>query len=340
MKITSLAFYQLMNNSRALHTFSRRGTTAFITRHAKTLFRTIILRYRFNIKNRYFRITPTTRKRLNNIPIETVNGKDLAELGLSKLNETGVVYFDNGLHFIYAIGKSGVYIMASSTHGKRNIGTDNNYYHMETLMDGFIYVNFLSNKVEYIINSPIMCAAKDNDAFHFDEQVLKLAIKIIKDLEKQFPNSKENTSVLLEKADKKSLAGLHTVHFELLKNKVELCFRAFMFIHFAKIITSTVVSNKPSIKTLKMDRLLKRKTIYDDIIVVDTIYDETQQVINPFSVSGHFRNQPCGRNHNERKLIYIDTFMKTGYTRLATKIVENMDNNELEIDVPVTNEEW
>lgn len=37
----------------------------------------------------------------------------------------------------------------------------------------------------------------------------------------------------------------------------------------------------------------------------------------PFTVNGHFRWQPCGINLSKKKLIWIDTFEKKGYTRKA-----------------------
>jgi hypothetical protein len=39
-----------------------------------------------------------------------------------------------------------------------------------------------------------------------------------------------------------------------------------------------------------------------------------------FKVRGHFRLQPCGHGLTDRKLIYIDDFMKTGYTAPARKL--------------------
>ena len=38
-----------------------------------------------------------------------------------------------------------------------------------------------------------------------------------------------------------------------------------------------------------------------------------------FAVRGHFRMQACGEGRSDRELIWIDTFMKTGYTRDAIK---------------------
>jgi len=39
----------------------------------------------------------------------------------------------------------------------------------------------------------------------------------------------------------------------------------------------------------------------------------------PFGVSGHFRNQPFGPGRSQSKLIYIEPFVKHGYTRKAGK---------------------
>lgn len=40
-----------------------------------------------------------------------------------------------------------------------------------------------------------------------------------------------------------------------------------------------------------------------------------------FDVRGHFRLQPCGVNHQDRKLIWVNPFQKNGYTRRAQVIV-------------------
>lgn len=44
-----------------------------------------------------------------------------------------------------------------------------------------------------------------------------------------------------------------------------------------------------------------------------------------FAVRGHFRLQPCGVGLKDRKLIYIDDFLKNGYTRKAR--IEMSENN-------------
>lgn len=42
----------------------------------------------------------------------------------------------------------------------------------------------------------------------------------------------------------------------------------------------------------------------------------------PFSVNGHFRWQPCGENRSKKKLIWIESFEKHGYTRKAKKEIQ------------------
>ena len=39
----------------------------------------------------------------------------------------------------------------------------------------------------------------------------------------------------------------------------------------------------------------------------------------PFNVKGHFRWQVHGEKHSKRKLIWVEEFVKSGYTRKAQK---------------------
>jgi hypothetical protein len=43
---------------------------------------------------------------------------------------------------------------------------------------------------------------------------------------------------------------------------------------------------------------------------------------HPFVVRGHWRLQPCGKDREDRKLIFIDSFMKQGYDKGAYKLKE------------------
>lgn len=54
-----------------------------------------------------------------------------------------------------------------------------------------------------------------------------------------------------------------------------------------------------------------------NVIRLDSIYFTRIYREEGFSVSGHFRLQPCGEGLKSRKLIYINPFEKNGYTRRA-----------------------
>lgn len=54
-----------------------------------------------------------------------------------------------------------------------------------------------------------------------------------------------------------------------------------------------------------------RNTVY----VVDSSWNKLIIRTDGFAVRGHFRLQPCGINHMDRKLMWINAFEKHGYTR-------------------------
>lgn len=51
------------------------------------------------------------------------------------------------------------------------------------------------------------------------------------------------------------------------------------------------------------------------VFVVDSSWNKLIIRTEGFAVRGHFRLQPCGVNHADRKLTWIDAFEKHGYTR-------------------------
>lgn len=101
--------------------------------------------------------------------------------------------------------------------------------------------------------------------------------------------------------------------------------KCFVFLKCAKVIDKTFIADDTPMTTYR--RLRKESNV--DYIYVDGHWDENIKVINPFEVSGHFRNQPKKNEKGEwyRELIYIDSYMKQGYTRKATKT--KLENQEL-----------
>ena len=98
---------------------------------------------------------------------------------------------------------------------------------------------------------------------------------------------------------------------------MQRCVKSFLFMKTAKVITETFIPDG-NIRT----RLLKNNNSQQDGVVrVDTFWDKDIDVIAPFSVRGHFRKQPKKNEKGDwvREVIYIDSFMKQGYHRKATK---------------------
>ena len=54
-----------------------------------------------------------------------------------------------------------------------------------------------------------------------------------------------------------------------------------------------------------------------DIKIYDLNYFTKSVQANPFMVRGHWKLQPCGKRWSDRKLIWIDPFIKQGYTKGA-----------------------
>lgn len=54
------------------------------------------------------------------------------------------------------------------------------------------------------------------------------------------------------------------------------------------------------------------------VFVVDSAWNTIVVRTDGFAVRGHFRLQPCGEGHRDRKLIWIDAFEKHGYKRRPT----------------------
>lgn len=106
----------------------------------------------------------------------------------------------------------------------------------------------------------------------------------------------------------------HQKHYDRKRSDVEKCLKAFIFIKYAKVYDATIVSLDSKVRNR-----FKLSLKDSEVIKVDSFWDTNIEVINPFGVGGHFRNQPIGeRGKGAKKLIYIDSFMKNGYIRKAT----------------------
>lgn len=293
MKINELSLFSLINNKKSLDAFSKKYANTFLTKHSKTIFSG----FKNNLGVKYYHITDTSKERIKCVPVDKINASNLIDLKERK--SCGLVYFNDGLHFIYLIRDNGVYILTSRQKRKKTVEDIN--FHASQLISSIMYFDFFSNSKSQYINNVL--------DFIINKDTLLLNEPTLRPIFKKMANP--------ENEGHAELIANSKIDWEAKYNDSQLCLKAFMFIHFAKTIDTTRICQSEENRSV-LERLkgIKQKDV--NIIQVDTYWDENMKVINPFSVSGHFRNQPIGEGRKETKTIYIDSFMKSGYTRNAT----------------------
>lgn len=118
-----------------------------------------------------------------------------------------------------------------------------------------------------------------------------------------------------------------TLDMQIKSDTIFLAIKAFVFLKTASVIDKTFIADNNKLKTKNKYGIAVSD---NSITVINSFYNESINVINPFSVSGHFRNQP--KKDEDKKdiieIIYIDSFMKQGYNRQAKILTENKENEK------------
>jgi len=98
------------------------------------------------------------------------------------------------------------------------------------------------------------------------------------------------------------------------KEKCELFIKILIFLHLSEV---KEVHLKPNGKVgdRRNEKVMNKTT--HPFIVVDTTWNITSIRTKGFTVSGHFRLQPYGKDRALKKLIFVDQFEKEGYIRKA-----------------------
>jgi hypothetical protein len=295
MQLKDLSLFSLIKSKKCLKAFSKKPVLCFTTHHSCALFASIL-----NCEDiKYFHITDTTKKRIANVPTEEIKGGKLIDL--KSKPSCGLVFFNDGLHFIYLIRNNGVYIMTSRQKRKKVV--DDPLFYTGEMISGFLYYDFFSDSEACFINNAIDCFNNKGNLLINEPYTRTIFKKMLNEAEQ----------------GKSELYNKYLADYQQKWSDTKICLQAFMFIHFAKVINTTRLSQEYDNRSFSekiRSNILPQNL---NIIQVDTFYDETMKVINPFSVTGHYRNQPIGKGRNETTLIYIDSFMKSGYTRIATK---------------------
>lgn len=284
------------DSSKRLHAFSQKKTALFLSHSQTRFFKELVIAKNLKISEKKFYITDTTKNRVGQIPTNSVKGIGCLA---NKAGENGIIFFSDNLHCVYTISKTEVNILVST---KLHMPIAANSYQINNICGGFIRINLIEEKICHNLNNILDFAVNKDNMLFQDIDTLKWMQKH----KEEIANPKSDLQkTLLQDYDDKFM-------------NAKLCLQAFLFIQLAKVITTSRISANDEGFTLR-DKINNVKPIQHEVIIVDTLYDENIEVLNPFGVSGHFRNQPIGQGRNETKLIWIDSFMKSGYNRTATK---------------------
>lgn len=99
-------------------------------------------------------------------------------------------------------------------------------------------------------------------------------------------------------------------------NHIQTCLSIITFKQFAEIETKEI-GGRDYPKRMKIGGEKYLNESDRQINVLDSRWFTESVRGEGFAVSGHFRLQAYGEGRRERKLIYIDDFVKEGYTRKA-----------------------
>lgn len=261
--------------------------------------------------------------RAMNINIDKVPSESLTDLYFKTGEERGIVMLSNKyekINFQYAITPTqiilGVFV-GTAADVKRIEDTDKLASQVNDIHAGDVIIN--ASGITYIPNSVLSMLVqsyitKNPDMVHewlkdpFLGKQVRLAYKEL---------AISPDGLILDDPIRAPFLYNENARIQRLQAQLQIAAKCFIFLKCASVVDKTFVSGKSTMCTYR--RRKKEKNI--DYIYVDGHYDQSVSVTYPFKVSGHFRNQPKKKENGEwyTELIYIDSFMKKGYTRKATK---------------------
>lgn len=276
--------------------------------------------------------------RAERMDLTNVTPEALTDIYLKTGKECGIVMLPSEfgkLNFQYAILPSHILLNVfqgtwydankASTEEEFNVRFSNTYLGEVVVtedkvdMQAFSVMNILMDAVITNQNDRLKVAYKDP----LYSKQLKYALN-----EMALFSDGKDIKVIREELDPQKHPFLYSENqrMDAVKEKLLTALRCFVFLKCAKVIDKTFITDNTPMTTYR--RLRKESNV--DYVYVDGHWDSGIKVINPFQVSGHFRNQPKKNEKGEwyKELIYIDSFMKQGYTRKATK--EKVESKKME----------
>lgn len=252
-----------------------------------------------NKKENFF-FTKSTVERILKMDISKVEPSSLSFLGEKHNKEFSFCFLEKeNISFCFSIDINSIKIIVFNGDDNSVKATINesigkatlNYSGFEKSIIGSAIINFPLNEL-VIIPANALYYIKNN----------KIPSDYLKDLEKASKNESYLTALQED--------------FKTKSDVIFLAIKSLVFLKTASVIDKTFVSENKNVK-FKVKSKYGFTELNNDVTVINSFYYESINVLNPFSVSGHFRNQP---KKNGVEIIYIDSFMKKGYYRPAKKL--------------------
>ena len=299
---------------KAIRGFSSSASIIFYDKRIKEVFRKQLSE---NTKPIKYYFTDTTMKRVNQMDLANCHPTKLGYLHEKYPNELGIcICKEDNIGFIYQIGINDIkLIITSGTKRSGNTSIDKfgkvDYSAYLKTIVGSAIISFDTDTPEFMPNNTLSFVICKYDTKVINNSDKLEIVKIAKHL-KRLGNAEYNLSDIPKSADPYLYNLVEDVS---IKNaKIWKAIKMFIFLKTAQVVEKTFVSdNKNGLKNSS------EQNKNEGIIIVDSAWDSSINVINPFSVSGHFREQPKKNEKREwyKEVIYIDSFMKHGYNRRA-----------------------
>ena len=307
-------FILLFLEKKAIKGFASSASCIFYDKRIKEVFRKQLSESVQPIKY-YF--TDSTMKRVAPIDLKNCYPTKLGYLFEKYPDELGVcICKEDNIGFIYQIGINDIkLIITSGTKRSGNTTIDEfgnvDYSAMFKTIVGSAIISFNSDSVEIMPNNTLSMILNGKTEYAGREAKLE-TLKIYKALKTLSSTSKLSN---VTKTDNPYLFNL-VEDLNIKSAKILTAIKMFIFLKTASVVDKTFISDSKT--GLKYKSETKEN---EGIIVVDSNWDSSINVINPFPVSGHFREQPKKNKKKEwyKEIIYIDSFMKQGYNRKAKK---------------------
>ncbi len=343
---------------KSLKGFSTKRMSFLPEKRLTELFRIFLSRKSPIIK---YYVTPMTLKRIEKMELDSLDLSSLYFLGERFYKECGLFFFDSKVHCLYTITGNSVILFVMQGGGMKKGSTikytddspflplkqkllSSQEHIFDRALIGTAVIPFSQTEITMTINNDIFLTwfslrmSAENNSYdflrdYFDVETLKRLSKVMEYVGTT-PTGKQKIIELNQKkfvrsfSDSPEYRGI--LHDYSYKSRIlKECINTFIFLKTAKVVDETFIPFDGG-----REREYKKSDYGSKgVIKVDSFYNTNINVIAPFMVRGHFRNQPKKVDGIwTREPIYIDTFMKNGYHRRAiidrSETVNKMNRDE------------